>query len=727
MILKSSEFLRAHPANSDYDSNMEALQDLIKDTDNEYNSFRNLTDNRSIICITKNNVDNEIQATFMHATQRTSFTQKEPTCFALIGFGSRASAVNIDPSEVFKVTKQKKKLPKFRDLIKCTTAAGILSLETALFRKVSSHAILPPVLAAELFEEENMTAANILLKFIAKINELYRVEHMTNAGDDESGEPREAAGSDPSDPIVVDPDIAREANNEAHIYEPLFQKIMDFLFVCLNEPSVLQNVGLKICTKAATSAWADKQHEQLTGPKAATPPIIHQQIQQADPNILTLASKFSDLTEVLTESHLHELERKKEASDEDPKKKFSKLNPIVKNTIKMFTVTPDMSDEEIEKIEPTESALSLIRQSGTIIRGLLHTHLRRKGCIMHLQIGMCQSLKNLILSSVPDEFASNNLCIYNCEPEPVGEELDADQSLALTEKALLGQLKKEDITLLTKNEKYIPADFWGYEHMLKHFMEVVSFIGGPDCHLARAVRRILSHAKMNQGLYKRYERENQHFYVAICEIIHQRSQIFINSCSEGIVDAMKVRHINYSDFLDDIEMNKFYVKVPLWLRRKNKKREAPQDKPQAGSQGGGNGNDNDNSRNKRGRFQDRGDVIHNNNQPDELKVPKPDDYHNVFKPDYTRGIRVHPHSDGTPKCNNWWYKGSCRTKCPRLASHSKQLTANDKTDFNKYVTEVFSKLSMDQNKHPIPPGLPPNPKPEKAPSNPDAGESKGPT
>ena len=98
--------------------------------------------------------------------------------------------------------------------------------------------------------------------------------------------------------------------------------------------------------------------------------------------------------------------------------------------------------------------------------------------------------------------------------------------------------------------------------------------------MAKTIRRISKHAKMNQGLYKRYERENQHFYVAICEIIHHRAHIFINSCSEGTVDAMKTRHIKYSDVLDGIEMNKFYIKVPLWLRKKNKHREAPQDKPQ---------------------------------------------------------------------------------------------------------------------------------------------------
>lgn len=71
---------------------------------------------------------------------------------------------------------------------------------------------------------------------------------------------------------------------------------------------------------------------------------------------MALTSKFSDLTELLTKTHLHDLERKKEVFDEDPKTQFSKLNPIIKNTIKMFMVTPNMSDEEIAKIEPIESA-----------------------------------------------------------------------------------------------------------------------------------------------------------------------------------------------------------------------------------------------------------------------------------------------------------------------------------------------------------------------------------
>lgn len=114
-----------------------------------------------------------------------------------------------------------------------------------------------------------MTPANILLKFIAKINELYNVDHMTTpevteTNDNESNDGTSNDGSSLTEPIVVDPDIERAANNEANVYEPLFQKILDFLFVYLIEPSALHNVGLKICTKALAERRSDKQHTQLT-------------------------------------------------------------------------------------------------------------------------------------------------------------------------------------------------------------------------------------------------------------------------------------------------------------------------------------------------------------------------------------------------------------------------------------------------------------------------------
>ena len=119
-----------------------------------------------------------------------------------------------------------------------------------------------------------MTPANILLKCIAKINELYNVDHMTtpeetetNDNESNDGTSNDGTSNDRSsltEPIVVDPDIERAANNEANVYEPLFQKILDFLFVYLIEPSALHNVGLKICTKALAERRSDRQHTQLT-------------------------------------------------------------------------------------------------------------------------------------------------------------------------------------------------------------------------------------------------------------------------------------------------------------------------------------------------------------------------------------------------------------------------------------------------------------------------------
>ena len=225
-------------------------------------------------------------------------------------------------------------------------------------------------------------------------------------------------------------------------------------------------------------------------------------------------------------------------------KKFNKLNPIIKNTMKMFAIQPGMPEKEIKDIEPTNEALSLLPlNSGPVVRSIFHAYMKRKECLAHLQIGMCQSLKSLLLQSVPDEHAKNGLRIYSCGPEAVGDDVNADQSLHLEEKALLGKLKDTDIEKLTKSERYIPKDFWGYEHMLRNFLQLIIFLGGENCHTTRALRQVLDHCNRHQALYRKYERDNQYFYVSLCEEINRRVQMFLTSCTEGKAEELAYRQI----------------------------------------------------------------------------------------------------------------------------------------------------------------------------------------
>ena len=78
MMIKWSDFLKAHPPNTDYDTNAQALQSLISINETPENSFRHLADNKTPVCISKNSLDGDIQAIFNYTIKRTSFLQANP-------------------------------------------------------------------------------------------------------------------------------------------------------------------------------------------------------------------------------------------------------------------------------------------------------------------------------------------------------------------------------------------------------------------------------------------------------------------------------------------------------------------------------------------------------------------------------------------------------------------------------------------------------------------------
>ena len=206
--------------------------------------------------------------------------------------------------------------------------------------------------------------------------------------------------------------------------------------------------------------------------------------------MLSLASKFEDLTDVMTKKYEFELQEKKEKAREEPIKKFEKLSPVIKNTILMFIIEPGMTEDEIVAILPTSGALSLLNmQSGSVIKSTRHQYLKNKGCVVYLQNGLCTNLKNLMIAST-DPFINENLNILFCGPENPGEEMTSSQQAIIEEKARLGILKKDDLEVLTKNNLYTPMDFWGFEHMVNNFVELIMFLGGEDCYAARAWKRV---------------------------------------------------------------------------------------------------------------------------------------------------------------------------------------------------------------------------------------------
>ena len=96
-------FLSAHPDKDAYDEKAESIQQLIQNGEPPVNNFRLLSENKTLLCMTKSLFDKQIQLTFFHSIRKTAILSSNCDHFGLMGFGTRASAVRLDPNVMFEI------------------------------------------------------------------------------------------------------------------------------------------------------------------------------------------------------------------------------------------------------------------------------------------------------------------------------------------------------------------------------------------------------------------------------------------------------------------------------------------------------------------------------------------------------------------------------------------------------------------------------------------------
>ena len=718
MILKWSDYLAAHPSNQDYNTNTAALQTLIPKTEKPENAFRHFHDNKSLVCITRSAFDGNIQATFNHSIRKSSFTQPIPDFLALTGFGARATSVKMDPKEIFKHPKKQVNTPTFADLLKCKTVEDLKNLKVVQSKMtLDSYALLPPILAAELFDEEDWAPSNILLKLVRKINDLHPAKEpevveldQDDKSENETSEPTNES-QDGSSEQKEDGKTSKKRTKEEHPLEESFSRIMIFLYLATMNEAVVEGTKLMVCSKRSTEEWSEQQHmlclqrKDRTSERQTT--VQLQPNQQLNSNeLVILSSKFGALTQAMTDKTLFDMQEKAEKAGGEGK--FKKLPPMHRNTITLFTMVPEMTQEELLEIKPTETFISILGMtSGATVRDTLHHMMKAKGHMVCLQDGMCAGLKNGAIHST-DIFDINGITPFHCGPEPCGKQITNEQRAVLEETAALGKMQKSDIELLTKSENYLPKDFWAYEHQIRNFLLLCQILGGKDCLTARAWLKTVEHAQRNQALYKRIEKECSFFYTSLLDDFHRRTQSFIHSCAHGMISELKLKQLDFAPILEEIENHKYYARKPMWMPKENNKRKAPQALPGAGGPGGSGITPG--GQRRLFNNQERGDIVYNQNLHEDMKVLSPATYHKVFAPEFLKGVQRCNHPDGSEKCNNFHHRGRCHSKCPRIASHEKKLTAKEIECGKAFVLEVFGKWSANEGNKDgviVPPGHPP--------------------
>lgn len=234
--------------------------------------------------------------------------------------------------------------------------------------------------------------------------------------------------------------------------------------------------------------------------------------------------------------------------------KYNNLPPIIKNIIATCTMVPGMSQIDLDEIEPTDnlrSFISIKSRTSTINSTLQHA-LRSKGYLAYLQNGMCNDLKHGIIASNFDPFERNGLCVFLTAPEEL-KQVKADRRAELEEKSIRNKLNEEDIALLTTNEAYLLRDFLAFDHMVKNYIELVSYLLGPECLISRAWKQVHNHAQKMQVIYKRFEREDRYFYTCLLDELHRRTQTFIQSGADGLVSSMEFEQLDFADIHRSID------------------------------------------------------------------------------------------------------------------------------------------------------------------------------
>ena len=216
--------------------------------------------------------------------------------------------------------------------------------------------------------------------------------------------------------------------------------------------------------------------------------------------------------------------------------------------------------------------------------------------------------------------------------------------------------------------------------------------------MAQAWKQVVTHARNNESTYKRFERDHFFFYTCLLDELHRHTQTFIHSGADELVSSLKWKIIDFTNILESIENFTYFVRTPAWAKSK-RKQEIPV--PLI---------NNPAPLNKRPRASlSKGDLVYNPNVHPDMKVPPPATYHILFAPEFIFDLKRPCHADGSELCSNWHHNGRCRSKCPRITSHSKNLTATDIAKAREFMLKAFGRWSAKHNPTSavVPPGNPP--------------------
>ena len=699
MILSWKNFLSSHPFNDDLNNNAFGIQTIFLSANTPTQKFTKLCEYKNLLLLSRSVIDTDVQTTFYHSTRNDSFTQAQPFYHALLGLGTRATVVRMDPDKIFVHSAATKAVPSMDTFLKCTTVDEIKAAATSTSREfIQNFAVLPPFLASTLFELDDWTADRIFLLLKDHISQR---RTLLLAAKNPPAPPTTADPNTNDDNVVTQSQTPNQTNtnttapaslsdDELEEETKTFHNILIFLWSLIKDEPIPTPLSIPVCTKDTTATWLDEQHKICINANNTSLPS-HQQQPSALAHII---SEYTKLATSLLDQQNNTKQTEKEML------KFDKLPVVSKNVIRMMPLIDGQDQEDIAALEPSENFVILINQGSPAgVQSLFQHEFDCAGLLGHVPLGLSTSIKNGALITFPSASSLAGLCVFFCHPHALGQEFSAEEILRITEQANYGKHQRDGIELMTKSKPFIPYDFSSFLHMLKNITFICEYLGGPHCMTATAWRTAVQHASTNKLTYREEQQKDKLFYASVLDDYNRRFQTFLRSCAFAKADKLRRNQLDFETICTTIETFGYQTRQPIWM----KKRDAENNHSFNPSR------DNNKRQRQAGLRPDNRNKVINDDIDDKMHLPNNTKFGDVFKPENRNLTPSLPHADGSIRCLNYHHRGFCWSNCNFINSHNKKLTSKEIEDGRKYLQNLLNTFNTSKNsaKPVAPRGMPP--------------------
>ena len=372
MRLSWKHYLSSHASAATLNENASNIQKAFHPIDNPTESFQKLCQQPNLVVLSKSPIPNEVQASFLHTRRFESILQTKPHHNALTGFGARATAVKLNPVDLFTYAAENKVAPSMPQFLNCTEThefKQIPSDNTNSEVRIPVFAVLPPFLADHIYDIEDWNADNILLIFVNVIKEWRTQQLQKLTTNDTTGNNNnnnnEISADDANNETTNNNNINNNnssaddnmAANEALIAlqaDDIFHNILIFLWGIIIDNDTTKPVHLSICPRALTEAWADEQHQHLLHHNR----LQHPSTQSTD--LSNVANQVGSLVRAINSNNLTSTTKTTSAKDRGMEA-FDRLPLLHRNTILLFSMAEEQDQHDVENTLPNPNLLNILQ------------------------------------------------------------------------------------------------------------------------------------------------------------------------------------------------------------------------------------------------------------------------------------------------------------------------------------------------------------------------------